>query len=154
MSDDDPFAFFVPGVAATKGSTRSFKHARTGAVVTVGANKRTKSWEARVALAAREAGIARAPKGEGVRVGVVFTFARPSSHLGTGRNAGKVKASAPAHPTTRAVGDVDKLLRAVLDGLDGIAYDDDSQVTAVHAAKRYGDEPGALVRVEAVSPAP
>lgn len=34
--------------------------------------------------------------------------------------------------------DLDKLVRAVLDGLTGVAYVDDAQVTSVTATKRYG----------------
>jgi crossover junction endodeoxyribonuclease RusA len=34
--------------------------------------------------------------------------------------------------------DLDKLVRAVLDGLTGVAYVDDAQVTSLTAVKRYG----------------
>ena len=36
--------------------------------------------------------------------------------------------------------DLDKLIRAVLDGLTGVAYDDDCQVTKVEAEKHYCNE--------------
>jgi len=61
-----------------------------------------------------------------VAVEVWFEFARPQS-------AGK-----RLHPTVKP--DIDKTLRAVLDALTGIAYDDDSQVVSVAASKMYGAE--------------
>ena len=145
-----PVQFFAAGTPRTKGSTRSFAHAATGKVVTLGANKRTKSWQGVIAHAANEAGATPAAKGEAVDISVVFTFSRPKSHYGTGRNAERLKPSAPARPTTRKQGDLDKLLRALLDGLDGVAYEDDSQVASIRCAKEWrdGSKPeGALVTI-------
>ena len=42
------------------------------------------------------------------------------------------------HATSRAIGDLDNLAKTVLDGLTGIAYVDDSQVTELHVSKAYG----------------
>lgn len=36
--------------------------------------------------------------------------------------------------------DLDNIVKAVLDGLNGVAYNDDSQVIYISAAKVYGDE--------------
>ena len=42
--------------------------------------------------------------------------------------------------------DVDNLVKAVLDGLNGIAFKDDCQVVEVHATKGYtSDEEGFIV---------
>lgn len=46
--------------------------------------------------------------------------------------------------------DLDKLVRAVCDALTGIAFSDDSQVTALFAAKHYGEEVG--VRISLFKP--
>ncbi len=45
--------------------------------------------------------------------------------------------------------DLDKLCRAVLDALEGIAYTDDGQVCRITADKRYArhDDPGVLIQV-------
>ncbi len=48
--------------------------------------------------------------------------------------------------------DLDKLVRAVLDGLTAIAYRDDGQVTNLWATKEYGPEPGVWVQVWPKSP--
>lgn len=81
-----------------------------------------------------------------VLVDAVFYFARPKSHFGTGRNASRLKPSAPAFPTTRANGDGDKLARALLDALTGVAITDDSQVADLRIRKRFAD--GRAVSVE------
>lgn len=141
-------AFWVPGKPQPKGSTKSFKDPNTGRIVTMGDNKGTKPWQGRVALFASQAGVALAPKGESVSVSVVFHLARPKGHYGTGRNAETLKASAPSNPVTKP--DVDKLLRAVLDGLKGVAYTDDSQVRPVMGDKVYallGQPEGARIWV-------
>lgn len=44
--------------------------------------------------------------------------------------------------------DLDKLVRAVLDGLTGAAFIDDSQVIECFATKRYGKEAGAWIRIQ------
>jgi crossover junction endodeoxyribonuclease RusA len=49
--------------------------------------------------------------------------------------------------------DLDKLLRAILDALTGVAYDDDSQVVTITAAKTYpppGGVPGVAITVRAL----
>lgn len=44
-------------------------------------------------------------------------------------------------PTTKTIGDIDKLVRNVLDALtDAKAYNDDRQVVRVHADKRWARE--------------
>lgn len=37
--------------------------------------------------------------------------------------------------------DCDNLAKSVLDALNGLAYDDDKQVTSLHVMKEYGDRP-------------
>ena len=41
--------------------------------------------------------------------------------------------------------DLDNLVKAILDGLNGVAYVDDGQVTDIYSSKRYADEPGVLI---------
>ena len=127
--------FFAAGKPATKGSTKSFRNPRTGAIVTMGDNPRTKSWQGVIATAAVAAGVRKTEKPGAVRVGLVFVFSRPKGHWGTGRNADKLKPSAPEQHTTKP--DADKLARAVLDGLTRVAWVDDAQVCELRAVKRY-----------------
>lgn len=86
-----------------------------------------------------------------VIVNITFTFARPSTHYGTGRNSEQVKASAPPFPSSHAIGDIDKLARACLDALtDAGTWKDDSQVVELHAEKVWTNDPRALDRPGAV----
>ena len=80
-----------------------------------------------------------------VYVQLDFYLSRPKSHYGTGRNAQKIKESAPSWPGRP---DVDKLARAVLDALTGLVIADDSTVVELRAGKSYGRRPGVAVLVE------
>lgn len=84
--------------------------------------------------------LAAAYKGEPVTgpvvVWLVGFLPRPKSHFGTGRNASKLKPSAPAVPATKP--DLDKLARLVGDSLTNAGVlRDDAQIVTWHAHKRY-----------------
>ena len=84
-----------------------------------------------------------------VRIDLTFTFPRPKYHYGTGRNAGKLKPTAPTFVTTKP--DLDKLIRAVFDALTVASiWRDDSQVVVEQSTKIYGDEPGVSVLVQGI----
>lgn len=120
-------------------------------------DKRLRPWRQTLAHAIdlALAGLPRPLHGRNVPVfaEVTFTFARPGSHFGTGRNAGILKDSAPAHFT--GTPDIDKALRAVLDSLvEGGAVHDDRQVVGALACKVYPaghadalPVPGAVIRL-------
>lgn len=89
-------------------------------------------------------------------VAVMFRFARPKSHLRTGRNAGKLKDGAPPFHTGKP--DIDNLLKSTLDamgtypkGMPPLLWCDDAQVVGlIQASKRWadvGEEPGATVAI-------
>ena len=64
----------------------------------------------------------------------------------------KPKSNRTLHPTSRQVGDLDKLLRAVSDALvDGGAIEDDSQIVLVSGSKSWVTEdttrPGVMVYI-------
>lgn len=64
-----------------------------------------------------------------------FHMPRPKGHFGTGRNAGKLKAKAPEHHTSKP--DVDNLEKFVLDCLNGVAWNDDAQIVSSTKRKFY-----------------
>jgi len=68
---------------------------------------------------------------------VWFFFARPASHYGTGKNAGKLKANAPKLHTKKP--DTDNLVKLVKDALTGVFYRDDSQIFGLMAFKGYAE---------------
>lgn len=129
--------FEVYGKPEPQGSSRAFVNKATGRAVVTSANPALKDWREQVAGEARAKMIGFPPLEGAVTVGVVFWLARPASVKRT-------------RPTVKP--DLDKLVRAILDGLTGVAYRDDAQVVTVSAEKRYCDPytmyPCAAVTVE------
>ena len=126
--------FEAYGRPVTQGSKTAVR--RGGRVILIEDAKGWRPWRDTLVAAARAAYGGSAPIAGPVAVSCTFVFGRPMSHYGTGRNAGRVKASAPAWPSTRGTGDVDKLVRAVLDPLTiaGV-IEDDSRVVDCRGVK-------------------
>lgn len=72
-----------------------------------------------------------------VEVVVTFSFPRPASHYGTGRNAGVLKANAPSYKTSTP--DLDKLERAIGDALTARVFRDDAQIVHWDVWKVYDE---------------
>lgn len=122
-------SFIVPGKPCTQGSKDQFGRE---------ANKRLPGWRSDARDAARQAlaGHTDWPMDAPMTVSLAAFHQRPKHHTVAGR--GKiVKDSAPAHPGR--VGDLDKIARALLDAMTGIAWNDDDQVVRIHADKLYSD---------------
>ena len=131
----------VRGLPAPQGSKR---HVGNG--IMVESSKAVGPWREAVRAETQRAMRGAAPATGPVLVTVTFHLARPRSHYRTGRYAGLLKDTAPGFHGAQP--DLDKLLRAVLDGLTaGGAWDDDGQVAMVEAAKRYGT-PGCRIEVK------
>lgn len=75
------------------------------------------------------------PIATAVKVELDFVMARP-------------KSAKRAFPSVKP--DLDKLIRAVLDGLTGVAFEDDSQVILIQASKTYGERQGVWVKIEQI----
>jgi crossover junction endodeoxyribonuclease RusA len=137
----------VPGTPQPQGSTRSFRAG--GKIVTTSDNPQLRPWRDAVCWHARAALAARPPFDGPVVVNAVFWLPRPGGHFGTGRNAGRLRPSAPAYPI--ATPDLDKLVRGVLDALsEAGVWRDDAQVVALReVTKLYGDRAGVSITVEA-----
>jgi Holliday junction resolvase RusA-like endonuclease len=127
------------GTPVPKGSLKCVGARGQRRHVLVEDNPRTDEWRGVVASIAGQH-LPHAHPGEAVGVEVTFTLPRPVSHYGTGRNERRIKPSSPVHPTPRGTGDVDKLVRLVLDALqDAGVVRDDSQVVEIVARKSYPD---------------
>jgi Holliday junction resolvase RusA-like endonuclease len=103
--------------------------------------KATTPWREKIAAATSQLLTRTAEEYQPIGVEVTFVFDRPSSHYTAGDRT-RLKATAPALPTNRTVGDIDKLCRTVLDALqDGPRplLDDDAQVVELVARKRFTD---------------
>lgn len=107
-------------------------------VQTVDGNKLSKSWMSQVRSAAGEHMNGGELVSGPVALSIVFFFARPKSHFGSGKNATVVKPSAPAWHTQTP--DVDKLVRCLVDGLSGVVFGDDKQVFQVTATKQWTEK--------------
>lgn len=137
------FSFMVVGRLATKGSTSSFVSKRTGRVVTHSANKNLAAWEMLIRATALKAKGSKRFEGP-VFVRMMFHLKRPKSHYGA---RGELVQDAPLFCIPKRRYDLDKLVRAVLDGMDGVAYGDDSQVARIEAAKVWDHKDAVLVEV-------
>jgi len=108
------------------------------------------AFKAAVMAACRDFGPQETLQGP-VWLSVSFFFPRPKSHMGTGRNAGKLKPSAPALHVQRP--DVDNLAKGVMDAMTqaGVWRDDD-QIVRLIVAKAWrdpGEMPGVEIEVRA-----
>lgn len=117
-------SFEVEGNPVTQGSMKVINgrvlHSRGEALIL---------WRTMIALAARKAGAFPVPNP--VEMTIEFRLPRPKT----------VKRDFPY-----VAPDLDKLIRAVLDALTGIAYVDDGQVISINSSKVYG-EPGVSVSI-------
>jgi Holliday junction resolvase RusA-like endonuclease len=138
--------FFVPGVPVPKGSAKAFV-VKGRAIVTQDNGAKQKPWASMIGCVAADLFVK--PLTGPVMISVSFQMPRLKGHFGSGKNAKVVKASAPIYHTAKP--DLDKLLRCVKDALTGIAWGDDSQVAVVaHLSKKYGDAPGAHIKISEI----
>jgi len=77
--------------------------------------------------------------GEALAVGLTFTYERPGAHFRKIKGGRILSATAPTMKTSTP--DIDKLVRAVLDGLVlGGAMPDDRQIVSLQAEKCWGTD--------------
>jgi crossover junction endodeoxyribonuclease RusA len=123
------FSFTIFGVPQPQGSTRAFLPRGWTRPVITSDNPKVKPWRQELAqtatVAMHECGEQMAGRGVPISITLKFYFEKPKSER-----------KAAIHKTTKP--DLDKLLRAVLDALTGIAYVDDSQVTDCRTSKVFG----------------
>ncbi len=129
----------VDGDPVCKGSMRAWVNPKTHrAIVTASNPKKQRGWSSRISYAAQEAMGDKPLITGAVHVALSFRLRRPKGHYGTGRNAEKLKPSAPAYPILKK-DDLDKLERCALDALTGVVWVDDGQVVNLDGGKRYAD---------------
>tara|TARA_Y100001963_G_scaffold60044_1_gene83896 strand:+ start:466 stop:915 length:450 start_codon:yes stop_codon:yes gene_type:complete len=145
---------FIPviGIPAPQGSKRHIGHG-----IMIENSKRVKPWRNDVKDAALEHYQGEVIDGP-VEIEIIFMFARPKSHYGTGKNSNKLKASAPVFVTSKGRGDIEKLERATYDALSqssgGTVIRDDSLVVLNRNTKRYcieGENPGAKIIIRVLN---
>jgi len=134
----EPIAFFVPGVPQPKGSAKWVRSKSTGRPIAK-TNEALQSWAGAIAGAAQSA-MARRDEGPALltiplHAELTFNFNRPKS------------VSAKKRPRHSVTPDIDKLVRAALDGMTGVVYRDDAQIDCVKARKVYTEEQAGLAVV-------
>jgi crossover junction endodeoxyribonuclease RusA len=138
-------SFTVRGLPAAQGSARAFvrnghAHIATHANET---NTPLGAWRAAIRTEGQKAMGTAAPLDGPLSVDVVFTMPRPKSHY---RANGQLKPTAPVYHTGKP--DLDKLLRALFDGLTNVVVREDCLIAMLRrAAKVYGNTPGCAVTV-------
>lgn len=130
----------VRGTPAPQGSKR---HIGNGRMIEM--SKAVGPWREAVRASAVKA--VTLPLSGPVQCRVIFYMPRPASHY---RANGILKPFAPEFPSVRP--DLDKLVRAVLDGLTmGGAWKDDGQVALLSAMKKYTPSdslPGCVIELK------
>lgn len=133
---------FVPGRPAPQGSKDFKGFSKTGKAILKESSDAVGPWRERVALAAASAilaeGLPVLAKEFSIAASVTFVMPRP---------AGAPKRSTP--PAVKRP-DLDKLARAILDGLTDVVWIDDSQVVDLHCRKVLAEltqPPGAHIRI-------
>jgi crossover junction endodeoxyribonuclease RusA len=134
-------SFTVYGKPEPQGSTRAFIPKGWNRAIITGDNPKLKSWRQELSKAAllacchhKECGFPL-PSRTPVRATILFFFKAPK----------KVNCQ---WKTTRP--DLDKLVRATLDGMTGIVYDDDSQVCSAVIVKQFGKPERVEISVETI----
>ena len=135
---DDSITIQVNGLPKPQGS-KTFKGlSKSGRAILTESSTGSRHWRQDVKLDSKaqyQGPVIAGP----VFLSIVFWMPRPKAHYRTGKFAGQLKPNAPMYAPTSP--DLDKLIRCTLDGLQakcgGTVFEDDSQVVALVAEKRY-----------------
>lgn len=137
---------WVQGKPAGSGSKTAYRTPQ-GRMIVTPASKYQKPWQETVKWGFLESQYAKMkPWTEALKVDLLFVFVRPNSHFGTGKNAGLLKASAPAYPAKRP--DIEKLARSTNDALTGFVWKDDSQIVVLTVSKIYSERSGVDITIK------
>lgn len=131
------YTFEIPGAPVAKGRPRM---TRSGHAYTP---RQTRDYEAWVRLCWRHAG--QPMSLQPLQIRLEFYLPIPKSFRKKQREAALAGVLLPAKKP-----DIDNLVKAVLDGLNGLAYQDDKQIVALEAAKGYGAAPLVQVTLQEV----
>lgn len=131
----------IYGDPQPQGSMKAFTPKGARFPVLTSDNTKLKPWRQQVSMTAlaemNAQGVSMILRPDPVNVTVTFYFDRPKS---VKKSAAKITKP-----------DLDKLLRGTLDGLKGIAYEDDAQVTDSAQKKRYGSPARAEIVLDLAS---
>jgi Holliday junction resolvase RusA-like endonuclease len=128
--------FFVQGKPEPQARPRAFTNKAKNGKTFSKVVSPTTEWKETVKFHANKQRKKHGTFKKALKVSITFTFMRPKSHFGTGRNAGILKNSAPKWHTIRP--DHENLSKAVLDAMVDVGLlSDDSIVCVCHVEKIY-----------------
>ena len=136
-------SFVVPGQPQGKGRARIGKVGKHARMFTP---EKTLAYEGLIAYTAQQAMHQRALFDGPVSVVMKIDCAIPASWSGKKRRAAL---ASEVFPTTKP--DCDNTVKAVFDGLNGVAWRDDVQVIDLVVFKRYAETPCVRVQINAVT---
>lgn len=139
MNDFNPVSFLVPGEPVGKGRPRIGKVGNHARMFTPA---KTASYEGLIALAGTNAMDGRTLLECPVMVEMRIVLAIPQS-MSKKRKA--LAIAGELFPTKKP--DMDNVIKAIYDGLNGVVWKDDVQVVDAFVRKRYGEVPGVHVRI-------
>lgn len=130
MNQNRSVIFHVFGNPVPQGRGRIIKR---GNFHSIKDPEKSKDWKLLVAAMAQRYALDPILKGP-LYVDLTFGFTKPASE----RKGAIYRAKKP---------DIDNLVKAVLDGLDGVLYQGDQQIVRLSACKVYTDKPGVMITV-------
>lgn len=134
---EESLCFTVMGEPVGKGRPR---FSRAGKGVRTYTPKKTAEYETEVQRAFMALGKPKFCKGEPIRMHI-------DAYYGPPKSISKIKAkkmiSGELKPIKKP--DLDNVIKIIADALNGIAYEDDTQLVEVHAVKQYGGVPRVCV---------
>jgi Holliday junction resolvase RusA-like endonuclease len=137
-------AFSMTGTPRGKGRPRT---AVRGGFATIYTDAKTKAYEASIAKIGKAAMGGRPPFTGPLSLSVRFRFT-PAKSLPKRERAALLSGEQAYMGTI----DIDNMLKALMDGLNGVCFVDDRQVTRCWAIKEAAEVAGVDVRIEARSP--
>ena len=132
--------FFVPGEPVAKGRPRA---STIGGKARLYTPAKTQNYENLVRIAC--AIIIDVPLPGPCAVSVTAVLPIPQSWS---KKRAQAALDGSERPTKRP--DLDNYLKAILDGMNGVAFSDDSQVVEIGARKQYGARPGVWVELRQI----
>lgn len=156
----EPFAVIeVPGPPVAKGRARTtVVRGRGGRVVTTKTGapmvkhytpEKTRQWEKAARTVAQIVMRGRKPSTEPLAVTIIAILPVPPSWP-----AWKQAAALAGHIAATNKPDLDNIVKAAKDALNGVVWVDDAQAIGERTLKRYGDNPRVIIKVERTGKAP
>ena len=132
--------FTLAGEPQGKGRARAF---RRGNFIGHYTPDKTRSYEGMVRFAAQQAMEGRLPFTDPVAVSMTVSCAVPKSYSRSKTAAALRGAIRPAKKP-----DLDNIIKAFTDAMNGVVYADDSQIVEMRATKFYADHAAVAVSIE------